>query len=41
VTPGLLAAIVVSFRCRPPPVEPMREAVAKAAARPQPAVATS
>jgi MFS family permease len=38
---GLLAAIVVFFKCRPPTVEQMREAVAKAEASPQPAVATS
>jgi predicted lipid-binding transport protein (Tim44 family) len=40
-TLGLLAAIVVYFKCRPPKVEEMRDAVAKAAASPRPAVATS
>ena len=37
---GLLAAVVVFFKCRPPTVEQMRDAVQKAAAAPQAAVAT-
>jgi predicted lipid-binding transport protein (Tim44 family) len=40
-TLGLLAAIVVFFKCRPPTVEQMRAAVEKAATQPQPVVAPS
>ena len=40
-TLGLLAAIVVFFRCKAPTVEQMRAAVEKAAAGAQPVVAPS
>jgi hypothetical protein len=39
-TLGVLAAIVVAFKCAPPTVEQMRAAVEKAAAGTEPVVAT-